>query len=90
MRRSSRHATWVLAELALTSVLVSAIPLAHIDRAMTSRVISPPIAYDGESWFVLQRSYPTGRMPPADALARAVRDARPNLDPRLLVTLPGD
>ena len=76
----------MLTELLLTAALVSAISLAE----RPARVISPPIAYDGESWFIVQRSYPTGRTPPADALARALRETRPGPAPRLSLTLPGD
>jgi len=76
----------MLAALVLTAALVSAISLVE----KPARVISPPIAYDGESWFIVQRSYPTGRTPPADALARALRDTRPGPAPRLSLTLPGD
>ena len=46
-------------------------------------------AFDADSWFTLQRSYPSGRVPPGDALDRAMRIARPRLArPQLL--LPGD
>ena len=76
----------MLTDLLLTAALVSAISLAE----RPARVVSPPIAYDGESWFVVQRSYPTGRTPPADALARALRETRPGPAPRLSLTLPGD
>ena len=56
-------------------------------------------AWDAESWHHLQRTYPTGRLPPGDALARAaaalqgvsgrpVFGRRPGLAPRL--SLPGE
>jgi photosystem II stability/assembly factor-like uncharacterized protein len=45
-------------------------------------------AHDGQSWFVLQRGYPTGRIPSPGALERAARGARPIV--RTQLTLPGD
>jgi photosystem II stability/assembly factor-like uncharacterized protein len=55
-----------------------------------SRTVTALGAYDGDSWFVLKRAYPTGRMPSASALDRATRSitARPSVTPQL--NLPGD
>ena len=52
------------------------------------REIAARGAHDGQSWFVLQRGYPTGRIPSAGALERAARGARPIVRPQL--NLPGD
>ena len=43
--------------------------------AFAGREAAPPGAHDGQSWFVLQRGYPTGRIP-SSGVARAC-DARP-------------
>lgn len=84
-RLSARHVVWLVADLAATGLLVYA---AIAPRA--PRVITPAIPYDGESWFVLQRAYPTGRMPPIDALDRAMRVVHPGPAPRPQFNLPGD
>jgi photosystem II stability/assembly factor-like uncharacterized protein len=53
-----------------------------------AREIASRGAHDGQSWFVLQRGYPTGRIPSSGALERAVRGTRPIVRPQL--NLPGD
>lgn len=45
---------------------------------------------NGEEWFTLQRAYPTGARPVADALDRAMAGRRAEYDPRPALTLPGD
>src|SRR5262245_32247005 len=54
------------------------------------RTVTALGAYDGDSWFVLKRAYPTGRIPSARALDRAARSiaARTGVTPQL--NLPGD
>ena len=47
-------------------------------------------AYDADSWFTLQRAYPSGRVPPAGALQRAVHEASGRSGPRTQLTLPDD
>jgi photosystem II stability/assembly factor-like uncharacterized protein len=47
-------------------------------------------ATDGESWFRLQRSYPTGRAAPLDVLDRAMRTREPRPGARPQLNLPGD
>jgi hypothetical protein len=47
-------------------------------------------AYDAESWFRLQRAYPSGRLPAADVLDRAVRAVRPIDRIRPHLTISGD
>ena len=47
-------------------------------------------AMDGESWFRLQRSYPTSRVPPPDVLDRAMRTRVPPPGSRPRLALPGD
>jgi photosystem II stability/assembly factor-like uncharacterized protein len=56
----------------------------HTVRAVRNRAAASAAlgAYDGESWQHLQRSYPTGRMAPRDALARAA-EVRRRLGERL-------
>src|SRR5262249_14181517 len=89
-RHSSRQLAWPLTQLVLTIALVSVVTFERVAPETGTRVISAPMAYDGESWFLLQRAYPTGRTPPVDALTRAMRDIRPGPNPRLALTLPGD
>src|SRR4029078_3676927 len=42
------------------------------------------------SWFRIQRGYPTGRLPAADALDRAMRSRAPRPNQRPQVALPGE
>lgn len=51
---------------------------------------APEGAYDGESWFVLKRGYPTSRTPPAGALERAIRERESRPIARTQLNLPGD
>jgi photosystem II stability/assembly factor-like uncharacterized protein len=47
-------------------------------------------AHDGESWFVLQRGYPTGRIPASGTLERAMRRVSDRQLARPQLNLPGD
>jgi photosystem II stability/assembly factor-like uncharacterized protein len=47
-------------------------------------------AHDGQSWFVLQRGYPTGRIPSPGALERASRAIGPPRGVRPQLNLPGN
>jgi photosystem II stability/assembly factor-like uncharacterized protein len=47
-------------------------------------------AVDGESWFRIQRGYPTGRVPPADVLDRAMRTRAPRPGKGTELALAGD
>src|SRR5688572_32928237 len=44
---------------------------------------------NGDDWFALQRSYPTGRRPPTDALDRAMAARRAGPGRRPSLSLPG-
>ncbi len=70
----------------LVSLVVGSVSETARDR---ERGIAALGAQNGESWFVLQRGYPTGRIPSSGVLDRAVRGggARP-IRPQL--NLPGD
>ena len=57
-----------------------------------SRAIDPafPDAYDADSWFTLQRSYPSGRVPSSGTLQRAARHVAASSSPRTQLALPDD
>jgi photosystem II stability/assembly factor-like uncharacterized protein len=54
------------------------------------RESAPRGAHNGESWFVLQRGYPTGRSPAPGTLERAMRSRDPRALPRPQLDLPSD
>ncbi|HYN06438.1 MAG TPA: hypothetical protein VES67_03515 [Vicinamibacterales bacterium] len=76
--------------LVLTLTLVTAVLVWLVASSTRAREQAASGAFDGESWFVLKRGYPTGRTPPAGALERAIRgrDGRPIA--RTQLNLPGD
>ncbi|MEZ5318071.1 MAG: hypothetical protein R2752_11775 [Vicinamibacterales bacterium] len=63
-------------------------------RTSTSGVRGAPAAvadaYDADSWFRLQRAYPTGRVPDAGTLDRAMRARQPRDGIRPRLNLPGE
>ncbi len=87
VRRPPRsfHPTTFLLGLALaTGALV------WLVAASAGRESAPPGAHDGQSWFVLQRGYPTGRIPSSGSLERAMRGRDPRPIVRTQLNLPGD
>ncbi|HUL74060.1 MAG TPA: hypothetical protein VLT86_13220 [Vicinamibacterales bacterium] len=83
----SRAFLIVLALLVGALVVVSAVAHARLaERRRAAALVGP----DAEGWFRLQRGYPTGRVPPADALDRAFRATRPAPGTRPALQLPGD
>ncbi len=74
---------------AATGALVGVSAIAHT-RLDERRRAALHFGPNAEGWFLLQRGYPTGRVPPADALDRAVREARPGTGSRPAFQLPGD
>ena len=64
--------------------------LVWLVAAFAGREAAPPGAHDGQSWFVLQRGYPTGRIPSSGSLERAMRGRDPRPIIRTQLNLPGD
>ena len=86
MARSSHRSSLLAAPAIAALVLVSGdVPrprlFPHTPRAQ---------AEDGESWFRLQRTYPTSRLPAADVLDRATRTRVPPSAPRPRLALSSD
>ncbi|HET9372088.1 MAG TPA: hypothetical protein VFO19_17630 [Vicinamibacterales bacterium] len=73
--------TWLVA--AHRPAAVSAVAASPLDSPLNGN------AYDADSWFRLRRAYPTGRVPAADVLDRAMRAVRP-LGVRPHLTITGD
>jgi photosystem II stability/assembly factor-like uncharacterized protein len=87
---SGRSRAFLIVLTCLTAALVGVSAIAHArldQRRLAARRAGP----NAEGWFLLKRGYPTGRVPPADALDRAmqaIRPAGPGAHPAL--QLPGD
>jgi photosystem II stability/assembly factor-like uncharacterized protein len=85
---SVHRALWLALVLATTTlVAVSAIARARLDVRRRAADLAGPNA---EGWFLLKRGYPTGRVPPADVLDRALRGLRPPPGTRPALQIPGD
>jgi photosystem II stability/assembly factor-like uncharacterized protein len=76
--------------LILCELCVLVLVYGDAPRPVPYRDLPRAQAEDGESWFRLQRSYPTSRVPAADVLDRAMRTRIPPPGPRPRLALSGD
>ena len=91
-RRTAALRVWSRAVLAVFALVVavfvgvSAIAHARLEaRRLAERRLSP----NADEWFLLKRGYPTGRVPPVDALDRAMRPTPPTTGRQPVLQLPG-
>jgi photosystem II stability/assembly factor-like uncharacterized protein len=73
-----------LAAIASALVWIARLPVTEHQRTTDGA------AADADSWFMLQRSYPTGRAASADGLDRAMRTVGPRLNLQPQLTIPGE
>jgi photosystem II stability/assembly factor-like uncharacterized protein len=86
VRRLGRLCPWVVASAAFA--LTALIPDAPHEPLQGT--VSPRSTSNGDDWFILQRSYPTGRTPPPDALGRAMLGARLSPETHPTFVLPNE
>jgi photosystem II stability/assembly factor-like uncharacterized protein len=86
------NSAWPRGSLVCATAVVAALLLVSADapRPRLFPGIGGAHAVDGESWFRLQRGYPTSRLPSPDVLDRAMRTRLPRPGPRPKLALPGD